>query len=628
LIREKGFYGVLYAKPARRVRNALSVDRELLVIVSTFQDQQPRTVQTAKEIIDSSSGRLEASAFIVAHRDPRGNLKLKRWGREQSLFVLPLYVPAFEAPSGDDLLRALSYEMFSHDPFDITGPVADDVNFYGRREEARELAKKLQDAQIRSCFGIRKIGKTSIIHRIIMEMKENYECAVVVIDGQRDALFQLTAAQLLNSIASTLNGSFENSARIAEVRPINDAVEVSAAAEKLRFTISKFEIPVVLVFDEVDYLTPGSPTNAAWREEFNLFWRNVRAIYQHCKLSDRNVSIFVSGVSSKWFSVESIDGIENAALAFVPEEYLSPLPRGAAVAMIRRLGKQAGLVFTDETAGQIADNCGCMPFWIRKACSFVHGRVEIGLRPFEPQGALIEEMLVDFVSSDGSAMSQVALAHLFRVFPDLREPVLACAEGRGDIVKPGFARVLEKYGVIGVARPAAISGTLMMKGVEMILHGGELEGISNESRVENRDGETFGDWADELAILSRRINVLERSLRGICVNFIRFSAMNIDKDRGSTRERILRGFDARRRPAMERLEVEEIIAKSYWLELVNLIAREWVLFERIFSDKCLFEENARIVNERPDAHAKELDFADIALQRRALTWLEDRISRI
>ena len=56
--------------------------------------------------------------------------------------------------------------------------------------------------------------------------------------------------------------------------------------------------------------------------------------------------MLIGGVSTYWFTVESIDGVENAVLAFIPEEYLSPMPEGATVAMLRRLGRIAGLQLT------------------------------------------------------------------------------------------------------------------------------------------------------------------------------------------------------------------------------------------------------------------------------------------
>jgi hypothetical protein len=34
----------------------------------------------------------------------------------------------------------------------------------------------------------------------------------------------------------------------------------------------------------------------------------------------------------------------------------------------------------------------------------------------------------------------------------------------------------------------------------------------------------------------------------------------------------------------------------------------------------------QLLNDRPDAHAKEVDLADIALHRRELAWLEERFA--
>jgi hypothetical protein len=262
ITREKGYYGVLYARPARRIRVALSIEREILVLVSTFSDQQARTIQTAREIIVTSGGRLEGTTFIVAHKDARGNAKLKAWGREQGFAVLPIHVGHQDMPRGQDMLRLLAHELFSHDPFDVTGPVADDTQFYGRREEARELAKRLQTGQIRTCFGIRKIGKTSILHRVIHDMRENYDCVVILVDCQRDSVFALSAASLLNSLAAAVENGDQQDYLGHPINPTPELVQVEVAAERLLKAVLDSTRPVIVVFDEIDFITPGSPNSA------------------------------------------------------------------------------------------------------------------------------------------------------------------------------------------------------------------------------------------------------------------------------------------------------------------------------------------------------------------------------
>lgn len=623
--REKGYYGICYSMPSAKVKAALSVDRELLILISTFEDQQTRTIQTARELIEESHGRLDSSMFVIIHCDKRGNNKLKKWGREQGLTVLPIFYNG-SLPEGDALLQALAHELYSFDIFDVTGPVADDLQFYGRREEAKELAKKLQAGQIRSCFGIRKIGKTSILHRVVHEVREHYECSTFLIDAESDAVFKLTAAQLLNSLAQSL----ERSETVLDDKFVimTDTVDIAIASERLRNAVAQHPRQILFVFDEIDYLTPTSPTASHWREDFNSFWRNLRAVYQTSAMDKKNLSLLVSGVSSKWFSAESIDGIENAALSFVPEEYLSPLPRGAASAMIRRLGRSAGLIFTDAVADEIAKICADMPFWIRKACSFIHSKIEIGLRPFEPQLTLVRDFLKEFVITDGTAMSEVALSHLFRVFPEVTEPAIACSEGKMSSIQPRMLRVLQKYGIVSTGHTPGVTGEIMATGLKNLAQG-DLD-LANTQLVQSQRTEKqteYGEWADELAIISRRRNLLESKLRGVVGNFIRFSSMS-DASKGNSKDRVLKCVDAKRRKGLQNYDLDNLMSKLFWLELITVIKKEWGLFDRIFGDKSDLDKYSSIINERPDAHAKNIDLFDTALHRRAVGWFEDKLAQI
>jgi hypothetical protein len=269
-----------------------------------------------------------------------------------------------------------------------------------------------------------------------------------------------------------------------------------------------------------------------------------------------------------------------------------------------------------------------MPFWIRKACSFIHTKVDIGLRPFEPEHLLVSEYLKEFVASDGTAMSEVALAHLFRVYPELRAPTFSCAGGKVQEVSSRMLRTLQKYGLVSSDEIPRLCGEMIETGLS---HLGEV--AAGDSSASVAEGSTvqipvdYGDWADELAIISRRRNILERKLRGVVSNFIRFSAMN-DPSAGHAKNRVLKCIDARRRADVERFELDELMSKLFWLELIAIIKKEWSLFEKIFGDKRELDTNAGIVNTRPDAHAKDVDLFDAALHRNAVAWFEDRLARI
>lgn len=619
---ENGEYFVIYARGSKRVQSILGAEREILVLGNVYADQQARSVRFARRIINESDGRLETTLCVIVHQDPRGNTKLKRWGRENGLAVIPVYTSTGVLPRNQELERLLSYEFFTQDPFDVTGPVANDAQFFGRRSEAQELARKLQFGHIRACFGIRKIGKTSILHRVLAELKDNYDAATLFVDCQRDDVFGLDAAGLLHSITLSLFALKASGQAYAEVDASPSAPSLAEAARQFQTALGQFERTVVLVFDEIDYITPSNGGAEQWRAGFVEFWRNVRAAYHAAARDERRVSLLVSGVSSRWFAAESIDGVENAALAFIPEEYLSPLPRGAANAMIKNIGAMAGLRFEDPALEAISSFCSDMPFWIRKACSSIHGKIETSIRPVVLQETTVSGMLEAYGRDEGAALAKVALQHLFRVYPELRAPSLTLLVEDSDLPS-GVRRTLNRYGVADAA--GKVSGSMMRMALAMVAEEVPLVESGSVERTEPRP--LVNEWAEELAGISYRRNTMERALRSLVINFLRMSSLST-KESASAKSSLLSAIPTTRRAELDPFNLEAIADKLYWLELVAIINKHWHLFERIFGDKTAFNDNARIVNDRPDAHAKHLEPSHVAMHRRALQWLDERIAKV
>ncbi len=98
--------------------------------------------------------------------------------------------------------------------------------------------------------------------------------------------------------------------------------------------------------------------------------------------------------------------------------------------------------------------------------------------------------------------------------------------------------------------------------------------------------------------------------------------------RGGAKERVLAAVSGERREQLKALAADDLIEKLFWLELKNLIVREWAVFSGVFADRKRFEEHCDLINDRPDTHAKDVDSADIALQRRSLQWLADRVASV
>lgn len=624
---EFGHYGKIYARPSQRLASLLATERELLIIFTTFQEQQFRTIKALKHFIEKEEGRIESTVSIIIHCDPSGSLKLKKWGRDENISILPLYFDG-QLPSGAEFERVLCRELFSHDPFDVTGPVSDDSQFYGRRTEAQDLARQLQKGQIRTCLGIRKCGKTSLLNRVMQILRHSHECYAIMVDCSKDNIWEQSAIQLLQSLSEAIINAEQGSDRYAiATEPLKKTTRSESSANLLK-ALQACDHPVVIFIDEVDYITPGSPTAEHWLTDFNIFWRNLRAAYQEADRQGKKLSILIGGVSSKWFSIESIEGIENAALAFIPQEYLSPLPRGASIPMIKNIARTCGLQFDEDNADPIANACSDIPFWIRKAGSFLHRNIDFNNRPIRPDKSIIETLLNQFIEVEGTPLAQVALSHLFRVYPELEEPARLMLTGDITNISKNSAYHLERYGIASTGHgKTQISGIIMRNALEHHFSEKSAQPAATPPlHTSNSISFTSTDeWAEELAIVNKRRNIVEKKLREIALNFIRFHCLQNGKPALS---QIIAILPEQQREKLSSTSAEVAISKFLWTDLTKLINKEWTLFERIFKDKSSFTQNTSIINERFDAHAKDADQADLALYRRALKWVEDALSNL
>ena len=208
---------------------------------------------------------------------------------------------------------------------------------------------------------------------------------------------------------------------------------------------------------------------------------------------------------------------------------------------------------------------------------------------------------------------------------------MRCCDGDSAGVAEGLKSALRRYGVLSAND--AIRGAMMERAM-VALRSAE----TTAEQVVDGSGEPGGsswtngsleEWAEELATLGSRRNVLERRLRSLLVGFVRADHLRAAPQGATIKGRVLRGVRKERRSTFEHLAVEDLVSRFTWKELTELIeTKEWELFERIFGDRRKFREMSDVVNDRFDAHAKDADMADIALYRRALRYLEERLEKM
>lgn len=619
-------FTVLYCKPTQTIAESLLIDREVLAIIANFDDLQARVFAIAKDTIENSKGRLDPRMLIVVHADRRGDSKLRSWGRENGIRVVPIFRAKGKAiPPTEILKRNLAQELFSSDPFQVTGPVVNDMDFYGRGNESIELLRQLQSGRIRAVFGVRKIGKTSLINRVIKLAQDAGEPNIAMVDCSVRDFYRLDANTALKALAKVSKmAATRGYAHITDALKRTDQELVPVFDDLWNQTNPP---NLTIIFDEIDYITPDSPVAPEWwQKHFNDFWREFRVLVQEAQRHNMVISILVSGVSSRSFRVEHINGVENAVLHFVPEDYLAPFARTASNSMIRDLGNRCGLHFTSEARELLAEVCGDFPFWMRMAGSHIHRAIDIDSRPVDVTPDMIEPLLSEFSLSEGAEITRVALENLQRVYPEVIAQLRGCISKKVMPLMEG--RLLSRYGLAKLQ-----AGNLSAKS-SMILAGLTLLDLEKSaaptvSAVAHTPASTLpslqfsdSEWAEELAVMNRRQSILEKRLR----DFIRFALKLSVPKTENWLDKILQALPQKRRNELMTLSADTVMNKLFWLELEAIIKKNWPVFEQTFGDKNVFETSMKVLNDRPYAHAKPVDFADMALYRKHLAWLEERVS--
>lgn len=614
-------YAALHCKPVRSIAEALLLDREVLALVANYEDIHVRSLQVARKLVAASGGRLDPALILIVHADRTGDERLRAWGREQGLKVIPIYRSLAGAlPAAETLRRLLAQELFAMDPFSITGPVFNDMDFFGRGTDALELLRQLQRGRMRALFGIRKVGKTSLINRVVTLARSAGSPRIAMIDCSLDEFNALPAAGALQAVAKAVRlAAHQGYAHVSEALRRNDQ-DLGPVLDDLWQQDRAHALAII--FDEVDYITPSSPTRLHWRRDFAAFWRELRVVYQEAHRQSAPLAVLVSGVSSSAFRSESIDGVENAVLHFVPEDYLTPFAREASVAMIADLGRRCGLVFEGRSRHAIAETCGDFPYWIRMAGSYIHRAIEVPGRPVAVPHETVATLLEDFVSTDGAEVAKVALEDLGRKHT---EAVAVLRQAwTGAPISLAAGRLAVRYGLAAQRHgTVCVASAMVREGVARLPEAGT--GDSAERASSAHEGPLRLDeqeWAEELAVLNRRRNILERRLR----EFVRV-VLKLSVSRGEAWSgRVLAALPERRRVELRAFGADVLLNKLYWRDLDAIVERDWALFEKTLRDKKRFHSAMALLNDRPDAHAKDVDAADVALYRRELSWVEELVA--
>lgn len=365
-------YKFFLIKPTATYEEALSLSREVVVILSSYENFEPRTLDAFEEVYkEFPDNRLERICYVLISADDKIESHLENClSNQEAQVIVPFSYSSFRKNRGNtNFLRNQFRKFFySRDLFDFSEPLKKDFYFFGRTELTVTIVEKHRSNQNFGLFGLRKTGKTSIIYDVIRKLSQ-IDSIGVFIDCQ-DTSFNFRRWN--SALYYVLLRAYEEAGSKLDIQE-EQFTETNAAYlfEKAISTLSKnIGKRVLLLFDEIENITFDKSGVQHWCDglDFMYFWQSVRSAFQHTT----NVFTFcILGTNPRCVEEHFIKGKENPIFNAFSPQYIPGFDQERTREMVRKLGRLMGIKFDEGIYTRLVEDYGGHPFLIRQVCSAI-----------------------------------------------------------------------------------------------------------------------------------------------------------------------------------------------------------------------------------------------------------------
>ena len=355
--------------------------------------------------------------------------------RRTSAAIVPLTQAQIEA--GDDamgvLRQVLDRWLYRRDLFSQKFPVSG-RRFFGRDKPLAELKDAIANGTAAGIFGLRKVGKTSLLKEIERRSSEGGDL-VIYMDLLRvpadvsDArwiywklsseLYERFQRHQLKGVNWRLGGRFSDYFDVPKDLPVATAFDsdLTQVLSVLRKSSLEPRPRLVLMLDEIERLLP----TALGKEGFEGFFDFLGYLRGLAQESDDFVPI-ITGANAAVAEAAQFRGRDNPVFNFFREIYLPFLQPGETNEMISTLGGGMGIRFANDAIDRIHGLTGGHPFFTRQFCSYLSERyVE---RPLMVSVEAVESLVEPYLEIASKDFQEI----VDRFSRDYPEELEACVE--------------------------------------------------------------------------------------------------------------------------------------------------------------------------------------------------------
>lgn len=611
-------YSFVFARPTSELNESFRLEREVLILFTRETMFEARTLDFVDKTMFEFQNRLDKLCFLLVSQDRRIREKIRLLTAQEpeTRLIVPISYDEFLDDNPENLIMGRLKEFFyGRDLFAFESPLQNDTYFFGRSSTVQFFYDKYKTGENSGLFGLRKIGKTSVLFALKRYLTFRDEFAVFI-DCQEPSLHKRRWHEVLQFIIrNTVSALWSEKGISVEVNQEYTEKDASTLFEqdlsRIYATLSKKRL--LLIFDEIENITFGISPTEHWNkgEDFILFWQSVRSIFQ------KNPAVFsflVAGVNPKIIETPQVNHLDNPIYRMITPVYLKFFDALQVKEMVSTIGKYMGLEFDEEIYTYLTEDYGGHPFLIRQVCSKIHNfttqsrPVRVSKYEYKDKKDGFDSSLRDY--------AELIVEVLRRWYPTEYQLLEMLAMGN----KEEF-------------RDRARASSML---TQHLIGYNLVEASSNDYHLKIK---AVGDYLSEHSTLVKKVNELEDKWQEVTkrrnkfeLNLKRIIKVVVKAKYGTVKGKddFLKAIapDERRKPKLEALNFDQLFsddAEVYFDDLRRYVSNRWGDFERIFSDKELFEIYMMLVNKhRIDAHAKSIDDHTYNILVIALDWLNNK----
>jgi hypothetical protein len=274
-------------------------------------------------------------------------------------------------------------------------PVSDRLNFFGREVLANNILENMTEGQAVGLFGIRKMGKTSLLNFL-----SSQQTSLAYIDLERAG----SLVNLYQHILSSWERHLRVRYRVSSWKPPKLSTEPDPSAvfaDALRELENKVDLPhgIGVLLDEIELIVPRKNSTDLEITDYLKFARTLRSLVQ-----EGSLSLTVAGVDTPQMRASRIGIEQNPFHDFFQEIYLEPLHRADCIQMIRNIGRQMVIAYEPGAAEFATEISGDHPFLARQLCGEAFEALDLS-RTNVVTAKHLREAASNFISNPKTAKS-------------------------------------------------------------------------------------------------------------------------------------------------------------------------------------------------------------------------------